>query len=190
LTRKLLNVSSNLESRFRVWDTPVRLMHWSLVTTVVAAWFTRHRMDDVHIWLGYVSAAIVTCRILWGFTGSKYARFAQFVRMPGITWQYARDMATGHAPRYLGHNPLGGWMIVILLATLAGLGFTGWLGTTDMFWGYAWLANLHKILGWTLCACVSVHVSGVIFMSWRKRENLMAAMISGYKNEPRAGDID
>lgn len=165
-------------------------MHWSLVATVTAAWLTRERLDDWHSWFGYATVAILALRIIWGYFGSHYARFSQFIRPPKATWHYAREIVTGTAPRYLGHNPLGGWMIVTLLITLATLDFTGWLATTDRFWGYAWLANLHEALGWALLSCVGVHISGVVFMSVNKRENLVVAMICGSKTKQHPSDVD
>ena len=175
--------------KIEVWDKPVRLMHWLLVLAVASAWFTRERLDSLHEWLGYAALAIVALRILWGFAGSRHARFAQFVRAPRATWCYLRAVATGRAPRHLGHNPLGGWMIVALLSCIAALGLTGWLATTDWLWGYAWLAELHAGLGWTLLALVCLHVGGVFFSSWQHRENLVAAMLSGRKAAPRDGDV-
>ena len=139
----------------RVWDIPVRLLHWGLVACVAVAWWSREETGPLHENTGYVATALLAARLAWGFLGgSRYARFAQFVRAPRATLAYARGALAGHAPRYIGHNPLGGWMVLALLANLGLLGFTGWLYTTDMFWGYGWLANLHKYLGWTLLALI------------------------------------
>jgi cytochrome b len=175
-------------SRLRVWDRPVRLLHWSLVASVAGAWITRHRLDDVHAYWGYAALCIVGLRLSWGLVGGRYARFTQFVRPWQPTWAYLRGVIAGHAPRYIGHNPLGGWMVVALMSCLGLLGFTGWLYTTDMFWGYGWLANLHWGLAWALLALVALHVSGVVFTSVKHRENLVRAMLTG--NKPPAGPTD
>jgi cytochrome b len=111
----------------RVWDPFVRVFHWSLVVAVAVAWLSGDNWDDIHIVAGYVVAALVAARLVWGFVGTKYARFSQFVRGPRAVVAYLRDMVAGRERRYLGHNPAGAAMIVALLLTLAGTAFTGWL---------------------------------------------------------------
>jgi len=175
------------QPRVRVWDRPVRLMHWALAASVATAWLTRSDLGvlhEVHEIAGYAAAALVAARTAWGWTGSRHARFASFVRAPAATWRYARDVLAGRAQRFVGHNPLGGWMVLALLACTAALGLTGWLYTTDLFWGYGWLAALHSGLGWTLLGLVALHVAGVAFTSWQHRENLVAAMFTGRKAPP------
>jgi cytochrome b len=170
------------KNKQKVWDLPVRLLHWSLVLTVAMSWLTSSRTGPAHEYWGYGAGAIVCARLLWGFVGSRHARFAQFLRGIRPTLQYARAVVAQRAPRYLGHNPLGGWMVLALLACLVALTFTGWLATTDMFWGYAWLVQLHEAMGWTLLGLITLHVAGVLFTSWQHRENLIAAILSGYKH--------
>ena len=172
----------------RVWDRTVRLVHWGLVLLVVAAWFTKELRGPTHQWLGYGAAALVALRVVWGFTGGRRARFAQFFSAPAATWTYSRAVLAGHAPRYLGHNPLGGWMVLALLVTLGALCLSGWLFTTDWLWGYAWLENTHAVLGWLLVGFATLHVAGVAFTSWHQRENLVRAMIDGHKRAAAPGD--
>lgn len=159
----------------------MRLLHWSLVLTVAMSWLTSEQIGPAHEYWGYGTAAIVCARLLWGFVGSRYARFTQFLRGIHPTLHYARDVLSRRAPRYLGHNPLGGWMVLALLTCLVMLTFTGWLATTDMFWGYAWLVQVHEALGWALLFFVALHVAGVVFTSWQHRENLIAPMLNGSK---------
>lgn len=173
----------------RVWDRPVRLLHWALVLVVSAAWWTGGDKDGWHEDLGYAATAIVLARLVWGFRGSAYARFAQFVRGPAATWAYARTVYQGRAARYLGHNPLGGWMVLALLACVATLCLSGWLYTTDWLWGYGWLYWTHFVAGWLLVGLVTLHVAGVAFTSWQHRENLVQAMFSGRKPEPHKDDV-
>ena len=168
----------------RVWDAPVRLLHWGQAASVAVAWYSGSHTGPLHARAGCAVIALLLARLLWGFCGSRYARFAQFVRAPRATLAYARAAPAGRAPRYIGHNPLGGWMVLALLATLALLGFTGWLYTTDTFWGYGWLARLHKYLGWWLLALIALHVGGVLWTSWQHRENLARAMVTGNKTPP------
>lgn len=165
----------------RVWDPLVRIGHWLLGLTIAIAWFTRAAPGRWHEWIGYASLAVVAVRLAWGWSGPSYARFAQFVRSPGITLAYGRQVLAGDEPRCLGHNPLGGWMIVALLATTALVGGSGWLYTTDRFWGVEWVENLHATLTYVLLALIAAHVAGVLYASWRHHENLIAGMIHGRK---------
>ena len=173
-----------------VWDVPVRLLHWGLVASVTAAWATSDSIGSAHEYLGYGAAAIVAARIGWGYRGNRYARFGQFVRAPSVALAYLRAVAGGRAPRYLGHNPLGGWMMLALIACIALLTASGFAATTDLLWGYAWPVLLHTAIAWTLVALVVLHVGGVLFTSWQHHENLIAAMITGAKKPAQAGDQD
>jgi cytochrome b len=166
-----------------VWDVAVRVLHWSLVATVAAAWLTRHSPGRWHEWLGYATLAIVVSRTIWGCAGSGYARFADFVRPASPTAAYARAVFSGREARFVGHNPLGGWMVVALLALVALVGFTGWLYTTDRFWGVEWVEELHDTLSDILFLFVALHIVGVVFTSVRHRENLVASMLHGRKRE-------
>ncbi|MBS0124500.1 cytochrome b/b6 domain-containing protein [Thetidibacter halocola] len=111
----------------RVWDPLVRLFHWSLVAAFAVAWLSAEELSTVHEVAGYVVAGLVAFRLVWGLVGSRYARFAQFLKGPGQTMAYLGDMARGRERRYLGHNPAGAAMIVALLLSLSGTAFTGWL---------------------------------------------------------------
>lgn len=174
----------------KVWDLLVRCLHWTLVASVALAWLTRHSEGGWHERLGYLALAVVVIRVGWGFVGSRYARFSQFVRPPAATIAYARTVASGTAPRYLGHNPLGGYMAVALLTVVTLLGATGWLYTTETFWGVEWVEELHEGLANTLLGLVALHILGAIAASRHTKENLVKAMLHGRKRPPAAGDID
>lgn len=167
----------------KVWDVLMRVGHWSLVLSVILAWLTRHGGGKWHEWIGYASLAIVAVRVVWGRIGSRHARFHDFVRSPTVTWQYARQMLSSREPRYLGHNPLGGWMIVALLLNVTLVGVSGWLYTTDRFWGVEWVEELHSTLADLLLVLAAVHVAGALYASFRHRENLVAAMLHGRKRQ-------
>ena len=173
----------------RVWDRLVRIGHWTLVASVVVAWFTRHGGGWVHEWAGYAVIAVVLVRLAWGLIGSSHAGFASFVRAPAFTLRYAQLVSVGREPRYLGHNPLGGWMIVALLASALAAAASGWLYTTDRFWGVEWVEVLHEGLSNLLFALAGVHIAGVVFASWRHRENLVAAMWHGQKRAAAPDDV-
>ena len=166
-----------------VWDLAVRVLHWTLVLTVAAAWLTRQSPGRWHEWFGYATLAIVLTRTAWGFIGSRYARFADFIRSASVTAAYAGDIFSARETRFIGHNPLGGWMVVALLAMVALVGVTGWLYTTDRFWGVEWVEELHETLSNILFGFVALHILGVIFTSIRHRENLPGSMLHGRKRE-------
>ena len=170
----------------KVWDAFVRAAHWTLVGCVAAAWFTR---QSLHEWLGYAALAVVALRFLWGWIGPRHARFATFVAGVSKTFDYGRAVLRGAEPRYLGHNPLGGWMIVALLAALTLTGLTGWLETTDRYWGVEWVQELHEACADGLLLLIVLHVAGVVYTSLRQRENLVRAMLTGAKAAPRPGDV-
>jgi cytochrome b len=164
-----------------VWDPLVRIAHWSLASAVIAVWSTGHWFHPLHHALGYAAAGIVLLRIVWGVVGARHARFGDFVRSPSNTRRYAASLLRGEEPDHLGHNPLGGWMILALLSTVALTSFTGWLYTTDAFWGYGWLEQTHAALAWLLATLVAGHLLGVIVMSLRERRNLAWSMVTGRK---------
>jgi len=175
------------DARVRVWDPLVRIMHWGLVFSVALAWWTCNGGGVLHEWAGNTTLMIVVLRIVWGWGGPPYARFRQFVREPAAIRHYARQLLARKAPRYVGHNPLGGWMILLLLIDVALTGLSGWLYTTDAYWGEQWLESVHNVLAWSLLALVTLHVTAVVGMSIHHAENLAGAMIHGRKR-PGVGD--
>lgn len=103
----------------RVWDPIVRLGHWALAIGFLFAWLSAQEWDALHIWSGYLIGAVIVIRLIWGFIGTRHARFTDFVRGPRAVSAYLRGLAGGKAPRYLGHNPAGGAMTVALLLALS-----------------------------------------------------------------------
>lgn len=165
----------------RVWDPLVRIGHWSLVAAVAVAWVTGDEWQAVHEAAGYVAVGVVATRILWGFVGSRHARFSDFVRGPSAVLAYAGDVFRGRERRYLGHNPAGAAMILALIGTVLALGLSGWLATTDRFWGAEWLEESHEVLANLLLVLIALHVGGVLLGSIRDGENLVRAMVTGRK---------
>lgn len=177
----------------RVWDPLVRILHWTLVAAVALAAATAEAhgklSQAIHEIAGYVALGVVAVRILWGAVGTRHARFRAFLRSPRSTLLYAKELLRGHERRYLGHNPLGGWMILALLGAVVLAGGSGWLYVTDRFWGEEWLEDMHEALGHALYALVALHIAGTIFTGWKHRENLVRAMVTGRKRAPEPGDV-
>ncbi|PSC06314.1 cytochrome B [Alsobacter soli] len=165
----------------QVWDPFVRVFHWSLVGLFALAFVTGDEIEGVHVAAGYAVAGLVGLRVLWGVVGSRHARFGDFVRSPASVLAYCRAVAAGKAPRFLGHNPAGGAMIVALLTMLAGISATGFMMTTDSFWGSEWVEDLHAALVYATLGLIGLHVSGVVLSGLAHRENLVKAMITGRK---------
>lgn len=117
--------SPAMAPEIKVWDPLVRVLHWSLVATFTVAWVTADEESRWHELSGYGVVVLVVLRILWGFIGTRYARFSDFVHSPATLGGYTRDLLAGRAKRYLGHNPLGGVMVVTLLLSLLVTSLTG-----------------------------------------------------------------
>lgn len=116
----------NDTAEVQVWDPLVRLFHWSLVVAFFVAYFiTEDELITLHVWAGYVVCALLLFRIFWGFAGPQHARFADFVYPPGVIARYVVGLVRGSTKRYLGHNPAGGAMVLMLLVCLAGISVTG-----------------------------------------------------------------
>jgi len=167
--------------KVRVWDFPVRLFHWSLVTMFATAYFTSDDAEALHQWAGYIALGLVAFRIVWGFIGTPHARFADFVPRPARLANYLGLLARGREPRHLGHNPAAAVMIVFLLAMVAVIGSTGWLMTTDWGWGNETIEALHAGAVKLTLAAIAFHVVAAVFESMRHRENLVLSMLTGYK---------
>ena len=148
----------------------------------------------LHIVAGVSALALVAARIVWGFLGPTYARFSSFVRRPAEILDHAEQLRSGRAAHHLGHNPLGGAMIVALIAAVVVLAATGTvaLGGVLKTGPLAFLTSfavgnldrdLHQLVAWGLIGLIALHIGGAIFESCRSRENLAAAMINGRKRE-------
>jgi cytochrome b len=167
--------------RVRVWDPFVRLFHWSLVGSFLVAYLSTSHIGLVHKGFGYATLALVAARVIWGFVGSGHARFSSFVPSPYRLGRYLAALAHGREPRHLGHNPAGAMMIVFMLGIVTAIGVSGWMLTTDAFWGNGAVEIAHTVLVDVALIAILLHVGGNIYMSIRHRENLAIAMVTGYK---------
>ena len=173
--------TSPLPQSIKVWDPFVRLFHWSLVACVLINYFIIDDGETVHQWLGYLASALVAARILWGFVGSRHARFSDFFPTRKRLQAHFQALFFGEADEHPGHNPLGAVMMLALITLVLALGLTGYLQTTDRFWGEDWLQELHEMLASTLIGLACLHVLAAIVMSRLQRINLIAAMVTGVK---------
>ncbi|MDR3371904.1 cytochrome b/b6 domain-containing protein [Rhodoferax sp.] len=177
------------EKTIPVWDSFVRVFHWSLVICIGTAWLSSNDAATLHTVVGYIAGGLVIGRVIWGFVGSKYARFSQFVRSPRIVIRYMKSIVSRREVRYLGHNPAGGAMIIALILAVFATCISGWMLTTDAFWGVLWVQEVHGFAARGILLMVLFHVIGVLVASVRHRENLALAMFSGHKRRPGPVDV-
>jgi cytochrome b len=180
----------------RVWDLPMRLFHWLVVVLVAAAYVTwRGNWMDWHAWIGEAVLALVFWRLLWGFFGSDTARFSNFLAAPRLALQHLAQIRQREPDREPGHNPAGGWMVLLLLALLLGETLTGvYVGNDVADEGPlteltpAPIANLitalHRQLWQALLAAVVLHLLAIFAYFALKRHNLLLPMVTGRKRLP------
>lgn len=172
---------SEANNRTLVWDLPTRVFHWVLAASFAGAFVTAdsERLRDLHMLLGYTAAGLIAFRLLWGIVGTRYARFASFPLAPRAALDYLKSLLALSPRHYFGHNPAGSWAIVALLALIASTALTGWAYALEI--GPEWLEDLHEGLANATLALVIVHVVAVVASSLLHRENLVRAMVNGYK---------
>jgi cytochrome b len=168
----------------KVWDPFVRVFHWSLLVLISANAFVIDDESKYHRWVGYTVAGLLVARIAWGFIGTRYARFASFPPSARQSLEQLTDMASGRRRIHLGHTPLGALMIYNLILTVAVICLSGYLMTTDMFWGVEWPEEVHEAAVTWVKISVALHVAAVLFESYRTKVNLPRAMVTGYKKFP------
>ena len=165
----------------RVWDLPTRVFHWSLVACFAGAWLTAEseRWRDVHVMLGYTLIGLVAFRVLWGFAGSRYARFRSFLFGPAAVWRYLRSILSGTPQHFSGHNPVGALAIFALLGLGVLASLSGVVVYEDI--GGEWLEEVHELAAAAMLALAGMHVAGVVASGALHRENLVRSMVSGWK---------
>ncbi|MDG5975380.1 cytochrome B561 [Hydrogenophaga taeniospiralis CCUG 15921] len=173
--------SATLEASRPVWDLFVRVFHWTLVVCVLLNSFVLDDGETIHQWAGYLAAALVLARVVWGFIGSRHARFTDFFPTPGRIVRHVRGLWSGHAEFHWGHNPLGALMMLALMGLVLALGVTGWMQGLDAYWGEEWLQELHEVIGETLIILVGLHAVAALLMGRIERARLLKAMVTGVK---------
>lgn len=179
----------------KVWDLATRLFHWLLVLLVVAAWLTiENRMIEAHEFIGHSIFALLLFRLMWGFIGSTTARFSNFVKPPLKALSYLKKSLSLQADYSTGHNPAGGWMVIIMLIFFGFQTISGMLANNDLGFSGALSDSISKSLSDTmtqlhalnfniLLALIWLHLVAVFFYVLVKKTNLVKAMWSGKKLE-------
>lgn len=191
-------------AKVKVWDPMVRLFHWALVVSFTIAYITEEDLLTVHAWAGYTVLGLLIIRIIWGFIGTRHARFSDFVYTPKTIIQFLKDTVLLKAKRFLGHNPAGGAMAILLMLSLLLTSFTGLVVygaeeqagplanlfiSTDSDWGDI-AEEAHEFFANFTLMLVLFHVLGVIIESFIHKENLVSAMITGFKEKKSNPKLD
>lgn len=204
-------MTPGVQEQVKVWDIVVRTFHWLLVALFVLCYISGDIVDVLHAYLGYGILLLLGIRVVWGLVGTKHARFAGFIYGWKRVKEYSAGLMAGRPPHYLGHNPLGGWMIVLLLVSLLLACWSGLEAYADQGRGPlahhdAWLLDVayadgereedserelwdevHEVLANFVLLLVFVHIAGVLIASLLHRENLARSMWTGYKVDKRDG---
>ncbi len=183
--------------QIKVWDPLVRFFHWALVSAFIIAYITEDDLLTIHSWAGYLILTLLSIRFVWGFIGTRYARFSDFAYGPTNIIQFLKDTLRLSAKRYLGHNPAGGAMVFLLMLSLlitttSGVVLLGaeehagpvahWFAQPESMWADV-LEEVHEFFANFTLFLVFVHIAGVLVESLIHKENLVSAMISGFKEK-------
>ena len=193
-------MQDNKSSTIKVWDLLVRVFHWALVLFFLIAYVTAEELDLVHAYAGYTILGLLTFRLLWGLIGTRFARFKQFMCPPQHTSEYLKSMLSNTSPRYLGHNPAGGYAVLALIVSVAMTALLGmalyategggpWADSFIAGFNGDWLEDIHEFFANWSVLLIGFHVLGVLVSSFKHRENLVRSMWIGTKHR-RPGDIE
>ena len=172
----------NNKKTILVWDVPTRVFHWLLVTCFTGAWLTSEseRLQMIHYAFGYSAVALVLFRLVWGFIGTKYARFSQFIKGPKEMIGHAKGLLGGHQHIAPGHNPLGGIVMLGLMLVILLIGLTGYWTVKEFLGDF--MSEAHEAIASFALGLVVIHIAAAVIMSLLQKENLVRAMLSGKKN--------
>jgi cytochrome b len=185
----------------QVWDAAVRVFHWLLVALIAFMWWSGKQKGDwftYHFYAGYTVCALIIFRIVWGFVGGTHARFSDFLYGPRAIIAYLKTLPSRTAAKFAGHNPLGGWSVVLMILCVTVQVSTGLFANNDdtamegplAKWVSGSTSNLltsiHRINFNVLLALMAVHIGAVVYYLVYKKENLISPMFSGRKHLPPA----
>jgi cytochrome b len=165
----------------KVWDLPVRLIHWLIALCFTGAYLTSESESWrlLHVTLGYTMGGLIAFRVIWGVIGTRYARFSEFVRSPSAVFRYLRSLMTKTPEHFTGHNPAGAIAALLLLGLGAAISVSGYALYNDL--GGEWIEEVHELLANAMLAIVFIHIAAVLVSSHLHKENLPLAMITGKK---------
>lgn len=187
------------DNQIKVWDLPVRIFHWSLVSAFLLAYLTEDHFMSLHVLAGYVIAGLIVFRLIWGVIGTRHARFSDFYYPPSTVISYLKNVVRFNAEHYIGHNPAGGAMVFALLVSLAITVVTGFaaygaeqasgpmaeiMASASHSVGKA-AEEIHEFFANFTLLLVMLHVIGVLVASLQHRENLVRSMFNGFKRALR-----
>ncbi len=169
--------------RILVWDVPTRVFHWTLVLSFGVAYLTAEseRTRDLHVVFGYILLGMLVFRLVWGFAGTHYARFGNFLFGPREVMTYVASLVKRKPAHYVGHNPAGSVAIWLLLLFGLTVAVSGVLVYQEI--GGDLLEEVHELATNAMLAVVAIHVLGVLVSSVMHRENLVRSMVTGYKHD-------
>jgi len=175
--------------RILVWDVPIRAFHWLQALAFLGAYLTSDsgRYRDIHIALGYIMLGLIIFRLLWGFAGTRYARFSSFLFKPAEVLEYVGSLIKRKPTHYLGHNPAGSVAVWLLLFLGMLLSVSGVLALQDE--ASDAVIELHDISTDVMLGVIAIHILGVFVSSFLHRENLVKAMIAGTKPSDTSSSI-
>jgi len=167
-----------------VWDIATRLFHWLLVLFVTVCLFTGEDeglLLAIHAYAGFVVLMLLLFRTGWGVIGSPHSRFSTFPYDRHTVWRYVLSLLRFKPEPYVGHNPLGSWMVILMMVVLALTALSGVLMISS---GMLWLEDIHESLGVLMQVLVCVHIVGVFLDQFLTGDNLIRAMVNGRKPLP------
>lgn len=168
--------------RLLIWDVPTRVFHWMQAISFVGAYLTSEseRNRDIHVAFGYIMLGLLVFRLLWGFLGTRYARFSSFVFKPGEIIAYLLSLLKGKPKHYLGHNPAGSVAVWMLLSIGLFICVTGVMALQDN--ASEAVVKMHGVATKVMLAVILLHLIGVLVSSVLHHENLVRSMITGFKS--------
>lgn len=164
-----------------VWDIPTRVFHWLLVICFAGAWLTSEseRLQMIHYAFGYSACVLVIFRVVWGFIGTRYARFTQFLKGPAEMMSHAKGLLSSNPHNTVGHNPVGGIVMVGLMLLILLIGLTGYFSVKEFLGDL--MGEAHEVIASLALAAVVIHIAAAIIMSLLQKENLVRSMVTGKK---------